>query len=240
MAGSPGRKPTWWTHSKPLFDVILTPLISVRSLTFAVGLLAGGAGFAEETDTPDPRFEVSGDRLIYDTTIPVDGKEIDIRYSDVDKLRSALRANPDVRVLELNSSGGGHYPSLDLAALVIDFELDTHVVGTCESSCVSVFLGGTSRTMAKGARIGFHQLSWNDAAVKEYYEKHRDRRWWKTPFEFAEWMYEDTQTETYNRLTFMVQRGVDANFAIQTIRKPDTSMWFPYRAVLLAAGVLTE
>jgi hypothetical protein len=220
--------------------VITSRCISIHGLTLAIGLLAGCAGFAQTQDAPQGRFDVSGDRLIYDTTIPIDGKERDIRYADVDVLRDTLRAHPEIRVLELNSSGGGHYPSLDLAALVIDFELDTHVSGTCESSCVSVFLGGTKRTMDKGGRIGFHQLGWNDAAVEDYYNKHRERRGWKTPFEFAEWMYQDTQTETYNRLDYMVQRGVEPRFAIQTIRKPDTSMWFPYRAVLLAAGVLTD
>ena len=94
--------------------------------------------------------------------------------------------------------------------------------------------------MARGARIGFHQLSWIAQAVSEYYDDNRARRGWQTPFDFAEWMYEDTQTETYNRLIYMLSRGVDAAFSIQTIRKPDQSMWFPHRPVLLAAGVLTE
>lgn len=194
--------------------------------------------FAQETT--GQRFTVEGERLVFDTSVEVDGKEFDIRYSDVADMRDMLRRHAGIKILELNSGGGGHYPSVDLAALVVDFELDTDVTGTCESSCVTVFLAGTKRTMAKGARIGFHQLAWTDAAIEDYYNKHRERRGWKTPFEFAEWMYEDTQTETFSRLHYMVQRGVDAQFAIQTIRKPETSMWFPYRAVLLASGVLTE
>ena len=206
--------------------------------TFASGLAVCAGAFAEST--AEQRFSIDGDRLTFDTTVEVDGKELDIRYSEVDGLRDLLRKTAGIKVLEINSTGGGHYPSVDLAAVVIDFELDTHVKGTCESSCVTVFLGGTKRTMAKGARMGFHQLSWNAGAVEDYYNKHRKRRGWETPFDFAEWMYEDTQTESDTRLNYMVQRGVDAQFAIQTMRKPDTSMWFPYRAVLLAAGVLTE
>lgn len=186
------------------------------------------------------RFRVEGDRLIYDTVAEVDGEQRDIRSDDVEAMRDALRANPGIRTLEIKSTGGGHYPSMELAALVIDFELDTHVQDTCESSCVPVFLGGTRRTMARGARIGFHQLSWNAEAVENYYNENRDHREWQTPFDFAEWMYEDTQTETYNRLAYMISRGVDAGFAVQTIRKPDTTMWFPLRPVLMAAGVLTE
>ena len=204
----------------------------------AFALCLGGGALAQEP--AEQRFVVEGDRLLYDTTVLVDGKEHDIRYSDLEDIRNLLRQNVQIKVLEVNSSGGGHYPSMDIAALVIDFDLDTHVEDSCESSCVNVFLAGNKRTMARGARIGFHQLSWTARSVEDYYNKHRERREWDTPFRFAEWMYQDTQTETYNRLNYMVQRGVDAQFAIRTIRKPDTSMWFPYRAVLLAAGVVTE
>ena len=204
----------------------------------ALALCLGGSALAQEAGAE--RFVVEGDRLFFDTTVLVDGKERDIRYSDIDALRDLLRRHAGIKVLEVNSSGGGHYPSMDIAALVIDFDLDTHVENSCESSCVNVFLAGNKRTMARGARIGFHQLSWTARSVEDYYNKHRERREWDTPFRFAEWMYQDTQSETYNRLNYMVQRGVDAQFAIQTIRKPDTSMWFPYRAVLVAAGVVTD
>ncbi len=208
----------------------------------AAGIMACALlpAMAQGVKDADARFAVRGNTLVYDTTLKVKGKELDIRYSDVERMRDLLRQNPGVTVLEITSTGGGHYPAMDLAALVIDFDLDTHVSKTCESSCVTIFLGGTKRTMAKGARIGFHQLSWNASSVEDYYNKHRERRGWDTSFDFAEWMYQDTQTETYNRLNYMVRRGVDAQFAIQTMRKPDTSMWFPYRSVLKAAGVLTE
>jgi hypothetical protein len=186
------------------------------------------------------RLEVVGDRLIFDTMVPVEGRELDIRYSDVEDMRDVLRRHPEITTLEINSTGGGHYPSVDLASLVIDFGLDTHVEDTCESSCVTVFLGGTNRTMALGGRMGFHQLSWTARAVEDYYNKNREKRDWETPFEFAEWMYQDTQTETYNRINYMISRGVDPQFAVQTMRKPDANMWFPYRSVLIAAGVLTE
>lgn len=166
-----------------------------------LGALLCAPAYAQSgDDETSNRFRVEGERLIYDTTALVDGKELDIRYSDVEGLRNILRKNRNIRTLELESTGGGHYPSMEIAALVIDFGLDTHVPNICESSCVPIFLGGTKRTMERGARIGFHQLSWNRNAVEEYYNKHRARREWETPFAFAEWMYQDTQTETFNRL----------------------------------------
>lgn len=202
--------------------------------------LAGAAAAQDEDPDTSERFRVQGDRLIYDTIALVDGQEQEIRYSDVDLLRDTLRRHKEIKVLELESKGGGHYPSVELAELVIDFELDTHVPNICESSCVTILLGGAKRTMARGARIGFHQLSWGASAIEEYYNEQRERQAWETPFEFAQWMYDDTQTETFNRLKYMIDRGVDSAFAIQSLRRPDAPMWRPYRAVLLAAGVLTE
>ncbi|WP_370400751.1 hypothetical protein [Sulfitobacter sp. JB4-11] len=219
----------------------MTGLFPLRLKGGLVAMLLAicGAALANEPDLSQ-RFRVEGDRLIFDTKAPLEGKEQDINSGDVDAMRDVLRRHKGIKVLELESTGGGHYPSIELAELVIDFGLDTHVPNICESSCVTIFLGGTKRTLARGARIGFHQLTWNPSAIEEYYNDHREWREWETPFEFAEWMYEDTQTETFNRLTFMINRGVDANFAIQSLRRPDGSLWRPYRAVLLAAGVLTE
>ena len=73
--------------------------------------------------------------------MPVDGKELDTRYSDLEGLRDLLRRNTEITVLENNSTGGRHCPSMDIAALVIDFDLDAHVQNSCESSCVNVYLG---------------------------------------------------------------------------------------------------
>ncbi len=196
---------------------------------------------AEET-TPDTsqRYRVEGKRLIFDTLAKIDGKERGVRGSDVKALRNLLRRHRGVTVLELESTGGNHYASMEIGALVIDFGLDTHVRNICESSCVTIFLGGTNRTLARGGRLGFHQLYWTPDDVEEYYKDNKEWGEWDTPFDFASWMYQDTQTETFNRLSYMINRGVDPTFAIQSLRKPDASMWRPYRAVLLAAGVLTE
>lgn len=38
----------------------------------------------------------------------------------------------------------------------------------------------------------------------------------------------------------MLARGVDPAFAIQTLREDSLGMWYPPRAVLIAAGVVTD
>lgn len=208
-----------------------------------VSAMMAAPGQAQDADpAPDlsARFVLDGERLIFDTVALLDGEEVGIRFADADTLREMLRRHDEIAVLELNSEGGGVFSAMRLAELVIDFELDTDVRNICESSCVTILLGGTKRTMARGARIGFHQFSWSVEAMTEYYEDSREDEGWETPFEFASWVYTDTQTETYNRLQYLIARGVDPTFAIQTLRRPDGSMWRPYRAVLLAAGVLTQ
>ena len=186
------------------------------------------------------RYKVENGRLIFNTEVEIEGQDEDLSFDDVEPLRKLLRGDDSIHVLELNSEGGGYYAAFDIADLVIDFQLDTHVRDVCESSCVTVFLAGKNRTMSRGGRIGFHQTSWSAGAIKDYYESNSDREGWETPFDFAAWMYGDTQTEVYALLSYMIARGVDPSFAIQTIRKLDASMWRPYRTVLRAAGVLTE
>ncbi|WP_299874012.1 hypothetical protein [uncultured Sulfitobacter sp.] len=195
---------------------------------------------ADKAPDTSQRYRVDGTSLIFDTVAKLEGKERGVRGSDVKALRNLLRRHRGITVLELESTGGNHYASMEIGALVIDFGLDTHVRNICESSCVTIFLGGTNRTLARGGRLGFHQLYWTPDDVEEYYKDNKEWGEWDTPFDFASWMYQDTQTETFNRLSYMINRGVDPTFAIQSLRKPDASMWRPYRAVLLAAGVLTE
>ena len=63
---------------------------------------------------------------------------------------------------------------------------------------------------------------------------------WETPFEFASWLYEDTQAEVFSDFEYLLERGVNAQFAIRTLKASSDSMWYPRRVELEAAGVLTE
>ncbi|MEM9967294.1 MAG: hypothetical protein AAF755_04245 [Pseudomonadota bacterium] len=188
----------------------------------------------------EQRFKITGTELFYASDVVEPGFSDDITFEDRDRLRALLRAHDHVEKLVFNSSGGGFYAANAIADLVIDFALDTQVQDRCESSCVTIFLAGQNRTMAPGGRIGFHQVRWSASSIEEYFAANQEEENWETPFDFAAWMYLDTQTETYTRLMYMLSRGVDPAFAIRTIRKPDTGMWYPNRAVLLSAGVLTQ
>ncbi|MDK3019036.1 COG3904 family protein [Pseudodonghicola flavimaris] len=198
------------------------------------------AAVAQQDDAGLAKFSVDGVTLIYDTETTVEGEEAEITYEDIDRLRALLRDNDGIKVLELNSTGGGVFASEEMARIVIDFGLDTVVSGSCVSSCVNVFLAGTSRRMLLGSKIGFHRRQWSAAAIEDYYESQRESRGWDTPYEFASWVYEDTQAETYKHLAYMISRGVDPAFAIRTKAVSNDDEWYPSRLELFQAGVLTE
>ena len=207
-------------------------LARVVAIAAVCTMAAAAPGAARE------RFSIDGDTLIFDTETGDDTQGI--RGDDVDRLIALLRANEAVTTVRLHSTGGGYFAAFDMADVIIDFELDTEIVDECASACAYVFLGGKRRIMWRGARLGFHRTFWSAENVQTYYEDRREARGWATPFDFASWNYEDTQLEVYERLSFMVERGVAPGFAIETLRADSADMWYPYRLRLLAAGVLTQ
>lgn len=185
------------------------------------------------------KFHVEGAVLTYDTEAAADPGDREMQNGDLDDLLQILRGAEGIRTLRLNSTGGSVWAGGEMARVVIDFELDTVVEGECSSSCVSIFLGGTRRELARGGKLGFHQRSWSAGAMEAYYDKYAEEEDWGTPFDFASWVYEDTQSEIFKEMSFMLSRGVALEFAIETKRLRSTT-WFPARIELVQAGVLTE
>ena len=129
---------------------------------------------------------------------------------------------------------------LDSSNLIIDYGLDTHVVGSCESACTTLLIAGEKRTVQKGSWVGFHQSSWDAEGIKEWYEYYKEEDGWKNEFEFAEWLYEDTQQTIFKDMQYLIERNVDPLFAIKTMTAKSDDMWYPRRKELLAAGIITE
>jgi hypothetical protein len=207
----------------------------------AASLLALPAFADDQSSAVDhPKLRIEGDVLIYDTENVPDDVDDGIDSEDIDPLLALLRANDQITTLQLNSDGGSVWAAGKMADIVIDFELNTVINGDCDSSCVTLFMAGTKRSMTRGSRMGFHQTYWNHKDIKAYYNRERENSDWATEFEFAEWLYEDTQTEVYEHLSYLVSRGVDPAFAIKTMQKNEDGMWRPYRVVLRGAGVLTD
>lgn len=210
----------------------------LRLMTALVFLALAPAAAAKE-GLPQ-KFSLQGQTLVYDTETDVEGEPAEITDEDIGRLRKILEKHPEISEMQLNSIGGSVYAGAEIAGLVLEYGLDTSIDGECISACVDVFLAGNRRRMTIGSRIGFHQRSWPAPAVHKYYRSERKEQRWATPFEFGSWIYEDTQREIYDLLSYMVARGVDPGFAIETQRTGPGGEWYPSRLRLIAAGVLRE
>lgn len=186
------------------------------------------------------KFELNGSTLIYDTSSASNEQEQEITWEDVDELDALLKSEQSIKEIELNSAGGDVEAAFYMADLIIDYELDTNVNGTCESAYTLMLLAGERRTVERGSWVGFHQSYWDAPYIQGYFERNKDSKGWSNAFEFASWMYEDTQREVLRNLQYFVERGVDAGFAIKTMKATSDDMWYPRRKELEAAGVIVE
>ncbi|TNF59095.1 MAG: hypothetical protein EP307_10970 [Rhodobacteraceae bacterium] len=216
----------------------------MRSWPIAVLALWAGAVAGQEAPRPGDasaalKLRVEGHVLHYDTVAVPEALQ-DISGADVDLFRRALRDNPQVTLVQLNSYGGEVEAARDMADLVRERQLDTRVEGTCDSACPILFLAGRNRSLAPEGRIGFHRFTWDVDSIRDFYDQNARDLDWGDPHELSSWLYEDTQAEVYEHLAYMLSRGVDPVFAIQTLRQDSTGMWYPPRALLMAAGVLTR
>lgn len=185
----------------------------------------------------DP-FIVKENKLIYDTENSDQTTEISFGHEE--ELLQILRDHSQIDVLVLNSGGGIIGAANEMADLVIDADIDTFVEGSCESACVTIFLGGKNRKLALGGKIGFHASWWAADSIEEYYNSEKEGEGWETPFDFASWLYEDTQAEIFSEFEYLLERGVKPQFAIQTLKAGSDGMWYPRRKELLEGGILTE
>ena len=186
------------------------------------------------------KFELVASTLIYDTFASPSEPEQEITWEDVDVLEDLLKSEPSIKQIELNSAGGDIEAAFYMADLIIDYELDTNVSGTCESACTLVLLAGEKRSVERGSWVGFHQSYWDAPYIQDYFERNKDSEGWSNAFDFASWLYGDTQQEVLRNLQYFVERGVDAGFAIKTMKATSDDMWYPRRKELEAAGVIVE
>ena len=183
-------------------------------------------------------FKIEDNILYYDTENSDITNEVSEGHEK--ELLTILKEHNEIDTLILNSGGGLVYVANKMADLVIDARLDTHVEFSCESSCATVFLAGKKRSLALGGRIGFHKSYWEADSIKEYYESEKETEGWSNIFDFASWMYEDTQSEIFTEFEYLIERGVTPKFAIETLRAGSDGMWYPRRSKLFEGGVLTD
>ena len=183
-------------------------------------------------------FKLDNNALSYSNG---DGAEVlEIDWGHEEELLQILRKHKEIDTLILKSEGGIIEVADKMADLVIDAELNTLVEENCESACVTIFLAGKNRIMELGAKIGFHASWWSAENIQSYYQNNKEVQDWETPFDFASWLYEDTQKEIFEQFEYLLERGVQPHFAIQTLKAGSDGMWYPRRKELLKGGILTQ
>lgn len=72
------------------------------------------------------------------------------------RVKALLEASPATRIVELDSPGGVAVEGLALAKLLEARGVDTLVMRSCSSACVSAFAAGERRYLGPSGRLGLH------------------------------------------------------------------------------------
>ena len=76
------------------------------------------------------KFKVNGEVLHYNTELAVDEIDRGIKEEDADKLLKTLKNNPNIKTIHLTSWGGLISTAVEMADIIIDFELGTKITGS--------------------------------------------------------------------------------------------------------------
>ncbi len=139
-----------------------------------------------------------------------------LEFGSTRAVREALDANPNVRVVRLESRGGRVAEGLALGTLLRDRGVDTFVNGECSSACVTAFAGGARRIIGPNAAIGLHSAGGAGFSA-------------------------DTVASANRRSDdFIAARGVDQRVLQKGAAVANDQIWFPSPQVLLSSGLATE
>jgi len=130
-------------------------------------------------------------------------------------LDKAIAQAPKVTTVRLESPGGWLSEGERMADVVRRYGLRTRIETECHSSCTLVFLAGNDRTMAPGARLGFHR---GRAIGGEDPNDPPDRR----------------------EAAIYLRAGLQPAFVQRILATPHASIWMPSHEFLYKSGVLTR
>lgn len=161
---APGRR--WLTRWLGRTVAIAAFLVSAAAFSTMPGAMA--RYYSEATDADwigqqGHELSVDGD------TIFVTGH---LSWGLYDKFVAALKDDPGIRTVVLDSPGGHYAAGLRMGRLIRERSLDTVASNMCGSACTFAFLGGQQRLLQDGARLGFHAMAGNTQTVLKRMEGH--------------------------------------------------------------------
>lgn len=153
----------------------------------------------------------------YSLRVMRNGTEVEVvggfKYGLANDLAVVVKANPQMKLVHLDSAGGRVGEGQSVFQLIRDRGLSTYVSSTCLSSCTLAFAGGRERFLRTGAILGFHRSSLAGITEKG-------------------------DNDAVQRNVF-VRAGFDAAFVKRALSTPSGDIWKPDAGVLTAAHVVT-
>ncbi|MCE5242232.1 MAG: hypothetical protein ABFD98_17925 [Syntrophobacteraceae bacterium] len=190
--------------------VVFGTLAAMQTLFFTA--LPQSKEYAEIAMRLDPCSRYTLRVLHGGTELEISGA---IGFGLTDRVREHLDANPGVRIIRLNSSGGRVGEARRLHELIAKRRLATYSSQGCYSACTDAFMGGVLRVLHRDARLGFHR-----------------------PF-FPGLSADEAEASVRSERDFLIARGISAGFVEKALSTPSGNMWFPSTFELLQAHVIT-
>ena len=103
------------------------------------------------------RYTIEGDTLTLDMTVAAPGYEFDGELDGYDEteVMSYLFDHPEINTLRVTGPGGYGPAGRAISTYLAQHGINTQAFGECASACARIFLGGKSRKLADGAKLGF-------------------------------------------------------------------------------------
>jgi len=212
-------------------QILMRSLLVLSFLLLSTGSLLGQS-----------RYTIEGDTLALDMTVEEPGYEFDGELDGYDgtEVMSYLFDHPEINTLRVTGPGGYGPAAKEISAYLVRHGIDTIAIGTCASACARIFLGGKSRKLATGAKLGFHRPWIVKEREKRLYEANRVKEKWEDEFDYVTMIYDVAMQDMLEGIKFMRSRGVDMDFILKIYSTSSYDIWEPTRNELLDAGVLTE
>ena len=188
------------------------------------------------------RYTIEGDTLTLDMTVDAPGYDFDGELDGYDgtEVMSYLFDHPEISTLRVTGPGGYGPAGRAISIYLAQHGINTQAFGECASACARIFLGGKSRKLADGAKLGFHRPWIVKEREKRLYEANRVEEKWEDEFDYVTMIYDVAMQNMLEGIKFMRSRGVDMDFILKIYSTSSYDIWEPSRDELLEAGVLTE
>ena len=127
------------------------------------------------------RYTIEGNILTLDMTVAAPGYEFDGELDGYDETEviSYLFEHPEINTLRVTGPGGYGPAGRAISTYLAQHGINTQAFGECASACARIFLGGKSRKLADGAKLGFHRPWIVKERERRLYEANRVKEKWE-------------------------------------------------------------